>query len=223
MPGKKSFKSVKSAWMEQYKKKSFKRKPASVARIKGPVVRADELKFYDIAKANYGCDTTGSVTLINLPAAQGSDYNQFVGRQYRMKSAHVRGIVRPTDDNTASCLAAVYLVWDNAADGGVAAISDIFNAATSISFPQVNNEKRFTILREWMGVLGKVSDNATASFAESPTAHYVELYAKLDAITQLLTTGSIQNGALLLVTLGSQAGATGAVAELATRVRFTDD
>ena len=50
-----------------------------------------EKKFYDIATAQYGVNTNGSITLLCYPVL-GSDYNQRIGRKIIMKSIYIRGL-----------------------------------------------------------------------------------------------------------------------------------
>lgn len=223
MSSKRSLKGVKEQWKKQFKKPSVKKR--KVARVKGAIPVNPELKFVDLAVANYVCDTTGTLTLLN-GIAQGDDYTSRSGRQATMKSVHVHRLVRPYDQSTADSLAALYIVWDNAPKGTIATIAEVLNAVNSISFPLIDNANRFTILREWHAPIGLVSSTATQSFANSPTTHAVDLYVPLEAVTQFAGTGatiaSIQNGALYLISVGSLATTASAMAELATRVRFSD-
>lgn len=206
------------------------RNRAPRAAVKGAIAQyggRKELKYVDLAQATYACDTTGSVTALNLLAV-GDDNTSRDGRQVTIKSVQLRGFVTGSDDNTSNNLARVLLVWDNANNSGaIATIAQILSAATSCSYPLVDNANRFTILWDSHYEIGRVSDTATQSFAGSPTIHAVNYYKKINQITQYSGTtaaiGSIQNGALLLVTIGSSAAGTGSAAVLASRVRFTDD
>lgn len=198
------------------------------ARVKGPIVPSrTELKYIDLAGAGYAADTTGSVTALNL-CAVGDDNVNRDGRQVTIKSLQVRGIVIPVDDTSGPTLARIMFVWDNAANSGaIATIAQILTASASNAFPLVDNANRFTILRDMTFALGKASNTATQAFAPSPGAHTVDAYMKINQVTQYSGTtaviGSIQNGALLMVTIGDQAPAAGAQFNIATRVRFVDN
>lgn len=198
-------------------------------RIKGPVqpARLPELKYVDVAQATYLFDTTGSVTCLNLLAV-GDDNTNRDGRQVTIKSVQVRGLIRPVDQLTSETLCRVLLVWDNAVNSGtIATIAQILTAATSCSFPLVDNAQRFTILSDQSYPIGAVTDTATQAREGSPTVHCYEYYRKLNLVTQYSGTtaaiGSIQNGALYLVTIGNNAAGSGGLLQCATRVRFTDD
>lgn len=195
-------------------------------RIKGAIPHMRELKYVDIAAATYVSDTTGSVTLLN-GIAVGDDNTTRNGRQVTIKSVQVRGKFVPVDGSTVASKARLMLVWDNAAAGATAAIAAILTAATSSSFPLVNNANRFTILVDRTFTIGQFDTTATQAIAGSPTVHDIEIYKRVNAVTQYNGTGatdaSIQNGALLMVTIADNAAAAGGTFTLATRVRFVDD
>jgi len=198
-------------------------------RIKGaiaPYGGRQELKYVDIASAPYAADTTGTVTALNLLAI-GDDNTSRDGRQVCIKSVQVRGSVVPIDTSTQPTMVRLLLVWDNAVNGGaIATVANILSAATSNSFPLVDNANRFTILSDQQFVVGGFQTTATQAYAGSPMILPVNIYKKMNNVTQYIgttaTIGAIQNGGLLMVTIGDQAAAAGAAFVLATRVRFTD-
>jgi len=200
------------------------RNKAAARPVKGAIAKSTgpELKFWDVAEANYVADTTGTVTLLNGISA-GDDYDNREGRQILLKSVQIRGRVHPFDTTTLPTHARVLLVWDNAATGGAPTIANILTASTSNSFPLVNNQTRFTILRDMSFFVGGISTTATSSYAMAPSGHTVEAYLKINQLVQYSSTAaSINNGALYLVTIGDQAANAGAQFTLATRVRFVD-
>lgn len=198
-------------------------------RIKGaiaPFGGQRELKYVDTANADYACDTTGSVTALNLLAV-GDDNTTRDGRQATMKSVQLHGALFPVDTVTASAKCRVILVWDNAVNSGaIATIAQILTSANGNAFPLIDNSNRFTILVDRTYTLGRVQDTATQAFASSPNTFDVEIYKKLNNVTQYSGTtaaiGSIQNGGLLLVTVGNQAAGAGGNLNASVRVRFTD-
>lgn len=205
---------------------SSARRNRAPKRVKGAIVPRRELKYVDIGVGVYPADTTGTVTLLN-GIAVGDDNTTRDGRQATMKSVQVRGMFSPTDATTIASKGRLLLVWDNAAAGATATIAAILSAANSASFPLVDNAQRFTILVDRSYVLGPYDTTATQAVAGSPTNNDVEIYKKLDCVTQYNGTGatsaSIQNGALLMVTIGNTAVNAGGSFQVATRVRFTDD
>lgn len=215
----------------RYGKRAWKRGAFGVkAPVKGAIAPSGgrpELKYVDVPEATYAANTTGSVTCLNLIAV-GDDNTTRDGRQVTIKSVQLHGSIVPADDTTVSNKARVLLVWDNANNSGaIATIAQILSAATGNAFPLIDNANRFTILVDRTFTSGKVDTTATQAVALCPTVHDVEIYKWINCVTQYSGTtaaiGSIQNGALLLVTIGNGGAATGAVLVAATRVRFTDD
>jgi len=200
-----------------------------VPRVKGAIAAyggRQELKYVDIASAGYAGDTTGSVTALNLLAV-GDDNTSRDGRQVCIKSVQIRGSCVPQDSSTQPTMARLLLVWDNAVNSGaIATVAQILSASTSNSFPLIDNANRFTILVDQQFVVGGFGTTATQTYAGSPMIVPVSIYKKLNLVTQYSGTtaaiGSIQNGGLLMVTIGDQAAAAGTAFSLATRVRFTD-
>lgn len=197
-----------------------------VPRIKGAIKKVNELKYIDSALLTLGCNTSGFIQPINL-CAVGDDNTDRDGRQITVKSVALHGIVNPTDDTSAYCKARVLLVWDNACNGATPAITDIMTAISGTSFPLVNNQNRFTILMDRSYAVGKVDTTATSAIAASQTCFDVNAFIRINSTTQYsgttATIASVQNGALYLVTMGSEPVATGCSFRVQTRVRFTDD
>lgn len=185
-----------------------------------------ELKYIDIPAATYAGNTTGSITLLN-PVAQGLDNTDRIGRQYKIHSVHVRGIVYPEDVTTLSTLARLIVVWDSDTNGTTPSMTDLLTASNSISELNVNNSKRFKILANIEFPIGATNLTANAGLAMSPTVHAIDRYIKLPGvITENMGTGalasSIQQGAVWMFTIGNTAAGDGAVFELCSRVRFSD-
>lgn len=197
--------------------------------VKGAIKPSNlpELKYVDLASATYACDTTGTVTALNLIAV-GDDNTTRDGRQVNIKSVQLHGYIAPVDANTTPHKARVMLVWDNAVNSGtIATIAQIMTAVTGNAFPLIDNAQRFTVLVDRTFTCGAVSDTATQAFSQNPVTFDVEIYKKMNCVTQYSNTtaaiGSIQNGGLLLVTFGSNANATASNLVAATRVRFVDE
>lgn len=186
-----------------------------------------ELKYVDIAAATYVADTTGTVTALNLIAVGDDNINRD-GRQVTMKSVQIRGMCRNFDASSGPTFCRMLLVWDNAVNSGaIATVAQILSAVNSVSFPLIDNANRFTILVDRSYALGNFDTTATQSVAQGMGPFVCEIYKKLNVVTQFSGTtaaiGSIQNGGLLMVTIGNSAAGAGGLFEVATRVRFTDE
>lgn len=201
-----------------------------IARVKGaiaPYGGRRELKYVDTTLSNLACDTTGSVTALNLLAV-GDDNTSRDGRQVTIKSVQLKGLIAPLDGDTNAAKGRLLIVWDNAVNSGtIATIAQILTSATSFAFPLVDNANRFTILWDSNYAVGGGSTVATQSYTQAPQVFSVDYYRKIDQVTQYSGTtaaiGSIQNGGLLLVTVGSQGAGLGPAFNGQARVRFTDD
>jgi len=224
----KAYEDMSSSSKKSKTAKSYKHTPMRT-QIKGsiaPYGGKKELKYIDIAPASYVIDTTGVVTCLNL-VAQETDNTNRVGKLITVKSVQIKGHALANAAAVTPQKGRVMLVWDNANNSSatIAAISDILETADVNSMPKVNNSQRFTILWDYDFTLGSLSSATPASGADA--CKLVDYYRKLDNAVQYSSTGAtignIQNGALLMVTLGSVAAGTAAAAlKASTRVRFTD-
>lgn len=186
-----------------------------------------ELKYSDLAAANYNADTTGTVTALNLTAV-GDDNTTRDGRQICNRSIHVHGFLQPVDNITSANYARLMLVWDSQPNSStIAAMTDILVAATSLSNTNLNNRERFTILRDMKFAQGKSQDTATQAISDGNNTTMIDTFLNLKDVktTYSGTTaviGAVATGALLLVSIGSNAAGAGGTFTLTTRLRFTD-
>jgi len=203
---------------------------SATAATRGWKNNNSELKYLDIASAQYDADLTGSVTALNLTAV-GDDNTTRDGRQICNRSVHVQGFLRPeTAGNSSVNLARLMLVWDSQPNSGaIATIANILTASTSVSNTNLDNRARFTILRDHMvAVGGQDAATATTTWVQSPTVSELDWFVPLrDAVTTYsgttATIGVVATGALLLVTIGNQAANDGHNFFATTRLRFTDN
>lgn len=206
-------------------KKTFTRNRA-IPYVKGAIAAyggRKELKYVDLSAFTSAVDTTGSVSCLNLLAI-GDDNTTRDGRQVTLKSVQVQVGLQPQSTTTTPTACLMMLVWDNAVNSAatIPAITDIMTASTALSFPKVDNAQRFTIL--WKS-FSHQSNQGVLATSVAPVKGF-NIYKKLNHTVQYSGTtaaiGSIQNGGLYLVTLGSVANGTAWNAVCCTRVRYTD-
>jgi len=178
-----------------------------------------ESKVIDTPEAIYACDTTGSVTPLNLVAI-GDEYNQRLGRQISLKSVAYRALISFQDAiNTLPNLCQIMLVWDNYPKGSLPAITDILSYSTSTSFMNLANRSRFFILADDTISLGQAVGSA-------PNVYDNYIYKELAGVATYggttATMADLLGGAIYLVTLGYQGAGQGHNAAISARVRFTD-
>jgi len=195
---------------------------AGIQRSKGP-----EHKFVDVVQNGYVADTAGTITLLN-GVAQGLDYNNRIGRKMEFTSVHVKGILLPVDTSTAPAHCRLMVVWDSDSDGTTPTITDILAQSTSTSFANLNNRNRFRTLLNEEYSIGGFSAAATTAYAGAPQVHTIDRYVqlpKLETINQGTdaTAASIQQGALWMLTIGTNAASNGGFFIVSTRARYTDN
>lgn len=185
-----------------------------------------ELKYIDVTHTGLVCDTTGTITAINLSAV-GDDNTTRDGREITIKSVQLQGLVAPIDSDINPNDSRVMLVWDNAVNGALPTIANILSTANAFAFPLVDNSDRFTILLDSHSALGQQSSVATQAIAVGAGAHCLRFYKRMNSIVKYNGTtaliASVQNGGMYLVTVGSQAAGLGGSFSGQTRVRFTDN
>lgn len=188
--------------------------------------RPVEKKYIDVSATTNSLNTTGVVQALNLVAV-GDDNNNRDGRETQNVSVAIRGLIIPEDASTPNpTLVRVLLVWDQQPNGALATIANILQNATALSFNNLDNKKRFIILRDNQYAVGGIDNTATQAYAQSPTVHSIYEYVKLGpkySSSWSGTTGvigSLATGALLLVQIGTGAAGSGASLQAFTRVRF---
>jgi len=182
-----------------------------------------ENNYVDLARAQYQCDTTGSVTLLNT-VAQGTSVNQRVGKKWVMKSLQMRGFVQ-NGSTAVSNWASYMIVYDKKPTGSLPAVTDILVTANSQAFNNDNNTDRFRIVRRWDNYL---AGSTLAASAGGDTGAEADAYVKLNlpVVNKAAGTGAIadiEEGALYLVTVGNTAAGTAAASlDTGFRIRFRD-
>ena len=188
-----------------------------------------ELKFVDVTAINQPVTTTWAGVLIN-GVAQGSDFNQRIGRKSQMKSVLFNGNFFPGTTISANASQGVYMrvviIYDTQPNSGTLPVgTDIFVTNDPKSPLNLNNRDRFQILMDVRKQLGSYTFSATPALtAGSPTNAYWTKYRKCNKETifsgTAATIGSISTGSLYLFYIGDFPGVS--MIDYYTRVRFTD-
>lgn len=188
-----------------------------------------ELGYIDIGPADYALNTTGSIVLLNA-VTQGAAVTQRVGKKIALKGLQCRGLM--IADATAVVNDVAYLiVYDKRPTGALPNITDILNTINSNSMNNDANAGRFSILKrvdEYLignpSFTGAVS-NALTDKTGCGQDWWLDLKGR-ETVYKAAATGSIgdiEQGALYLVTVGSNAaGTTDATLTVGFRLRFLD-
>jgi len=186
---------------------------------------AKEKGYVDTTVASYGCDTTGSVTLLNT-VAQGAAVTQRVGKKIIMKGLQCRGQITNRTDAIITQVAYM-IVYDKRPTGALPTITDILVSASCNSMNNDANAGRFRILKRCDdNLLGNGTSTATLTEATSKNADWWLDLKSAPVTYKAAATGAIgdiEEGALYLVTIGDQAaGTSAAYLTAAFRLRFLD-
>lgn len=196
----------------------------------------NELKFTDVTLVNDPVLLTWKVNLLN-GIAQGTDYNQRIGRKAQMKSVLVNGNLFPTLQNSGSspvgCFARIVVIYDTQPNSGsLPAGTDIFASNDTSSPMNLNNRDRFKVIYDKRMQIGSYLLTAGGALsAGSPnnvfwskwkSCNYEIIFSGTAA-----TIGSISTGALYLCYTCDYVGGVGTPPSVVsvdwyTRVRFID-
>lgn len=193
-------------------------------RHSNPIYPKPELKIYDAdhagvsppATAAAPISNTGTVVCLNQMVT-GTGVQQFTGNQVSIKGCSYRFELDLPTTGAVPTSGRVLLIWDKQPNGSTAAFTDIFQQASYLSFGNVNNRERFTILRN-------------DQFSLSPNGDQTLFFEQFVSINMLTTfvngqssAGVPQTGALLLAYVGDQTGATRPTIAGWFRVRYFDN
>lgn len=196
---------------------------AAVAKYYSPRRSIRESGYVDLASANYALDTTGSITLI-ATVPQGTSVSQRIGKKISLKSLQIRGSCFQSSGAAMNDVAFL-IVYDKRPTGSLPAITDVLVSANAIAFNNDNNSGRFVILKRVdMNLIGSGSTPATGREQQTIDA-YVPLKGKM-TVYKAAATGAIadiEEGALYLITVGSNvAGTSAATMQASFRTRYMD-
>jgi len=222
-PGKRNFRAGSTNAKIAAIKRARAGAPLGYRKVGYPAIRkAGEVKYVDLASANYGLNTTGSVTLLPI-IPQGPDEINRIGRNVALRSLYIRG--RCTNNSTATlnqCVIAI--VYDRQSNKANPAITDVYTSISPNAFRNDENKDRFLILKEWRFNLAGVS---TATL--NADHRNINKYMKLPNLPVNYSTGTtgligeINTGGLYLMTFGNTVSGTADATFAATfRTRFVD-
>lgn len=181
--------------------------------------------YADTAFANYACDTTGSVTQLNVVPQSVSTTGR-IGKKIALKSIQCHGILGGLS-TTQITQASFMLIYDRRPSGALPVVTDILNTASPNSFLNDTNSSRFKVLkREDFTIIGIYGGSTT-----DKSAYEIDFYYKFpkkysQTSYKALGTGAIADvdeGAIYLLTVGSSAGTGAASFQSGWRLRFYDE
>lgn len=176
-----------------------------------------ERKFIDTTITLQAISSSGAVALCN-GVAQGTDYNQRIGRKFTMRSIYVRAATFTQGAAPLPDLARLMLVFDCQANGAALTITDVLTAVSTTAANNLNNRDRFKV----------IMDKVLANSPNGPENVFRKTFRKgfWEVINSGTTNaiGSIQSGSLYFIYLGDQPlGVNNVGLNCTIRVRFEDD
>lgn len=185
-----------------------------------------ELKYVDVDLVATATSAAGTVTLLN-GVAQGSDVSQRIGRKFMIKSSQIRLAVYPNSatTNQVGDIVRVMILFDCQPNSVIAAVGDVLEIATWESPLNLNNRDRFKVIMDKTITMNPVVYTAAALTAGAPVVKAMKRYKKLNLEVinsgTGATVGSIQTGALILLTIGLVNN--GSTINWYHRTRYTDN
>jgi len=216
-------------------RKKFVRKSRYASALTSPYVRGPELKNVDIVSSVVPISTSGSVVNLNS-IAPGSEVYQRVGRQVSLRGLEFKAYFQLTGQVGTNDFIRAALIYDRQPDGATIVFDDVFTSLTNVgvsnvesaAFPNVGNNERFKVLKDWNLPLVMVS-SATLSVPlaamDQNLPLFMHKYLSLRGLETRFAQGSTtpQSGGLFLVTKGSFAVGTQPYNLIFTsRVTYTD-
>jgi len=186
----------------------------------------DELKFNDVNVQSTAVTNTGTVTLLN-GIAQGTDYNQRIGRKVTLKSILFKVSMGMATGASSSSLGAAnrfLVVYDAQANATAPAVTDILATANFMSPMNLNNRDRFKVLFEIVHCTGAYTKTTSLISAGDFYDTHESRYRKINLEEQFSgtgnTIGSIATGSIYVLQISDEGN--GCIYDFYSRIRFTD-
>jgi len=202
---------------------------------------APEKKANDIDSSggaiSLNVNSTGVFQLLN-GIAVGTGINQRIGKKVKCDSIYIRGRISLDVMQNAAAVSTttapaqqvrMILFWDSQSNGTTPAVTDLLKAADPSAQLNLDNRDRFKILKDKVFAFGVGNFFSSVGYSGvGPVIANIKVFKKLNLDTFYGTTGAnaadVQTGGLWLFFLGDfTAGTSDSIAELTTRLRYTDN
>lgn len=120
------------------------------------LIKSPETKYVD-RSVTYTKDATeaqfADPVLLN-GVAQGDDFDQRIGRKTRLLSINFRASQEIQNSSTPfegfNCMTRIIIFWDKEPNGTAPTIAQLMAADSIRGFPNLDNRKRFRIVKDWI-------------------------------------------------------------------------
>lgn len=205
-------------------------------RRRGGVLDYPEKKFRDSGQLNIAVVNTGTLAVpsINLVPI-GSNQNEMIGRKIVIKRINIRMKVDLDGKDTVASseigegVMRILLVQDKQCNGtGLSNTTDLLTTANIYSYMNLENSKRFKILKEWTEPMSSPIGSESGTFFYGSNVHWINWSKKcnitIDYSAQAggsRVIGEVKSNNIFLFAI-SDSSNTMKVSVLA-RIRYTDD
>jgi len=237
-------------------KKKFRSQMASTAQLAGSALANSALatrpggfrfqgmmtekKVVDIGNGNFGINSTGTITAINL-IQTGSSYYQRVGRKINMTSVEIRGSIFSAGATPTAETARLMILYDKQPNGALPSNQDVLQtvqqsgAITTTVNSRRNLDKRDRFVCLWDHQVECPGQQSGAASNDAPIntdqiSTVIHKYIRLpNLVTQYqadsspAVIGDIATGSLFLLTFGENpSGDTSHQLSATIRLRYKD-
>lgn len=181
----------------------------------------DELKFVDANVGFIPWTSAGAIAFLN-GVAQGTDYNQRIGRTTLMKSILFRiSLGKSAVSSDGACCRAL-IFYDAQSNGAAPAVTDVLASASYLAPMNLNNRDRFKILMDCYFDLEAYTGSpiATGSFKNETKTMFKKFNMECQFSGTGSTVGSVSTGGIFVLLISDENGTVGY--DFWSRIRYTD-
>lgn len=191
-----------------------------------------EVKFFEPTITTSAILTTGAICYESLLGGiiQGTGDNQRVGKKIQLKSIHLRGaVLQSSSVNTVDATTTVRIIifHDKQCNGAAATVTGILETADEKAFNNLDNSRRFKVLKDWFFTMNRKGAGLNASiqlFAKN--SEPLEFNKKVNIPIEYSGTGNgivdLPSSNIGILAICSVVG-QGVTLDTTVRVRYTDN
>jgi len=186
--------------------KSLKSKRMARATFAPPL----DVKAFDLAYTNSFFTTAGTFTTLNVPV-NGSEQYQRVGRRIFLRSLQIKGVMNFAATSVQD-VCRIMVVYDHQPNAALPVLADLIQnsnaglATQVLSYPNLNNRDRFTILKDYKIMLPPFTNTAgviTNEVIPDPIRNSMNIDWDIRLGRRETTFNAVNGGTIADVTTGS--------------------
>jgi hypothetical protein len=200
-------------------RRAAKRNNGRYAKIYEKMRVQPELKSLDLV-TTLASNTTGAISLLN-GCAQGTALHERVGRQIRLRSLTLKGMLSVTAATGVDQFLRYLVVRDSQSNAAAPAITDVLDTVSTVSQANISNVERFAFVLDRCVYLNAAAEPGAGKSVTYSTSLNCATHFN---VGNAGTVADITKNSLYLIVIGSVApGATAGSVDFNTRIRFSDE